>query len=156
MTNSTRQEATPTLNPALKQLDVFVGKWTGEGQFLEGATGAENAPIVAEETYEWLPGGFFLVYRGCSDFGKGKLEALRVIGYDASSMTYTMHAYDSIGFERVYQGTVNGDVWHFKGEAERVTLTLSDDDKVVSTYWERSNDGEHWIPLCKIRETKAR
>jgi hypothetical protein len=154
-TSSKPQIPTPTLNPTLKRLGVFVGKWTGEGQFKEGATGAENAPITTEETYEWLPGGFFLVFRGGLDFGD-KLEALRVIGYDTANKTYTMHAFDSTGFARVYQGNVRDNVWHFKGEAERVTMTLSDNDKVMEIYWERLEDGKQWVPLCEYKETKAR
>jgi len=156
MTNTTSQIATPTLDPALKPLDVFIGAWAGEGQFKEGATGAENAPITAEEKYEWLPGGFFLIYRGGLDFGSGKLEAIRVIGYDSVAKAYIMRAYDSTGFERVYDGQVNGDVWHFKGEGERVTFTLSDDNQTMAIAWERSEDGEHWIPLCEYKETKAK
>ncbi len=47
--------------PEHKRLAVFLGKWNLEGQQYDGLVGSA-AKIVAVETYEWLPGGFFLVH----------------------------------------------------------------------------------------------
>jgi hypothetical protein len=95
-----------------------------------------------------------LIDNSSLNFGVGALEAHRVIGYDEKAGNYVMHAFDSIGFAREYTGTVEGNVWHFKGESERVTLTWSDDNKHLVTLWENSTDGKQWLPLCKTEQTK--
>ena len=148
------QTQTATHDRALAELDVIVGKWAGAGQNKSSAPQLAGAPVTTEASYEWLPGTFFLVYRGWLDFGQ-KLEALRAIGYDASRQQYAMHAFDSMGFARVYYGSVSGNVWRFAGEYERVEIRVSSDAQSMTTNWERAEDGWNWQPLCEFTETKT-
>lgn len=149
------QEKSSGLQKAFEKLAVLVGTWQGTGTFLEGAGPGAGSSLKAHEAYQWLPGGYFLVDNSSLDFGVGALEAHRVIGYDEQAKAYVMHAFDSIGFAREYKGKVDGDVWHFSGETERVTLTLSDNNKRLETFWENSTDGKQWQSLCKTEQTKA-
>lgn len=148
------QEKSQVPSEALQRLAVFVGSWHGTGTFLEGAGPGAGSTLQVHEIYEWLPGGYFLADNSSLNFGVGALEAHRIIGYDEKEKIYVMNAFDSIGFARQYKGTVDGNQWHFSGELERVTLTLSEDDKKLSTFWENSADGKTWQPLCKTEQTK--
>jgi hypothetical protein len=148
------QEKSQALSQALQKLAVFVGEWQGTGTFLEGAGPGAGSTLQVHETYEWLPGGYFLIDNSSLNFGVGALEAHRVISYDEEANQYIMHAFDSIGFAREYKGNLQGSKWHFNGELERVTITLGADSKKLSTFWENSADGKIWRPLCKTEQTK--
>jgi len=149
------QDKSQELIAALQRLSAFTGTWSGQGTFLEGAGPGAGSRLTTGETYEWLPGGFFLIHRGWLDFGAGRLDALRVLAYDIESKSYTIHAYDSIGFARVYRGGVQGNIWRFVGEQERVAFTLSDDNGHLDTFWETLNAARLWQPLCKTEEARV-
>jgi hypothetical protein len=46
----------PQPDPALRRLDLFVGRWSMKGHFV----GSDEESIGGETTFRWLPGGFFL------------------------------------------------------------------------------------------------
>jgi hypothetical protein len=53
---------------AHRRLDVFIGRWHAEGtSYGEGqradAPRASAVPWTSDESYEWLPGGFFVLHR---------------------------------------------------------------------------------------------
>jgi hypothetical protein len=68
----------PAPDPALKQLDRFVGTWDMQGRTLD--SDVDN--VSGRTTFEWLPGGFFLQQRIQLDFAGFPIEGLEVIGYD--------------------------------------------------------------------------
>ena len=51
-----------TRNSDQRSLEVFVGNWQMEGQQFDSVFGGP-AKVTAEESFEWLPGGMFLVHR---------------------------------------------------------------------------------------------
>ena len=53
--------AAPTPGPEHKRLEVFLGKWTGAGKSLASPYGPAG-PVSSTDTYEWLPGGFFMAH----------------------------------------------------------------------------------------------
>lgn len=141
----------------LKNLMPFVGRWKGDGIFLEGAGDSAGSQVVVTDTYEWLPGKFFLVDSNVLDYGSGKLQAHRVVGYDVATETHTINAFDNTGFAREYRGgrdVADQNNWHFSGEYERVTFNFSEDGTQLNTYWERMVDGR-WLPLCKTQENRS-
>jgi hypothetical protein len=74
----------PTPDPALKQLDRFVGRWTLEGNFV----GSDDVTITGEAAYRWLPGGFFLEQHIKLDFIGLEIDSTEMVGYDAESGTF--------------------------------------------------------------------
>lgn len=146
--NGTAQVTQPVPDIAVSKLDVFTGKWVGEAATM-GMTAA------TEQTYEWLPGSFFLSYRGYLDFGVNRLESARILGYDAPLKQYVMYAFDSMGFARIYRGGVKDGIWRFAGEFERVQVVFGSDGNSMTTTWENAEDGWNWKHLCEIRETRA-
>ena len=92
----------PTPSVEHKRLDIFVGKWNTEGQVLTDSD-APAAKILATDTYEWLPGKFFLLHRVDANIGEEKTEVLEIIGYDASSQMYHAQSFDSQGNSDTFQ-----------------------------------------------------
>jgi hypothetical protein len=60
----------PARNPGLKALDRLVGTWKASGE------------TQGELSYEWLPGGFFLMARGDTEQGGQRTRHIEIIGYD--------------------------------------------------------------------------
>ena len=71
----------PQPDPALRRLDLFVGRWSMKGHFV----GSDEESIGGEATFRWLPGGFFLEQSIELDFAGLKIESLELIGYDPES-----------------------------------------------------------------------
>jgi hypothetical protein len=106
------------------------------------------------DTYEWLPGGFFLLHRVDVRIGGERVEAVEIIGWDASTGTYFAHSFDSRGNVESMRASVEGGVWTFLGEAERFTGGFGDGGRTLSGTWER-RDGSRWLPWMDVRLTKT-
>jgi hypothetical protein len=89
-----------------RRLEVFLGTWEATGEIeIEGAT----TRIRTHSTYEWLPGGYFLVHRFESHLAGGKvIEGIEILGFDDEGQRYTAHAFDSLGIATAYEVTVEG------------------------------------------------
>ena len=62
-------------HPALKRLDVLIGKWDLKGRTLD----ADEDNISGWNIFEWLPGGFFLKSAGEINFKAVKFQTLEII-----------------------------------------------------------------------------
>jgi len=140
-------------DPALKHLKPFVGKWNTVGEIQASPYGPAGK-IIGTDTYEWLPGGFFLVHRVDVHMGDQTNESIEIIGYDASTKTYPMHSFDSQGNHLVMQAGVVGDQWTFTGGSMRFTGTFSEDGKSISGKWEYLEDNSKWHHWMDVRLTK--
>ena len=118
----------PVLGPEQERLGVFVGKWHAEG--LSYASGqdprnprASAVPWVSDELTEWHPGGFFVIQQEDAKTGSEPLITHVVIGYEPEMGKYVAQAFENHGHHNKYVGTVDGCIWTFKGERERVRLS---------------------------------
>lgn len=141
--------------PEHQRLNVFVGRWNTEGQTRAGPLGPA-ARITAIDTYEWFPGGFFLVHHVDARAGDEEIKVLEVIGYDPSSRTYYARSFDNQGHAGSYVLSVRDGGWTFKGESERASVVVSKDGNVMTVNWERSDDGTTWLPWMDVTLTRAR
>ena len=133
-------------------LDPFVGKWKTTGQIKE--PGKPLIKIEGTDTYEWLPGGFFLLHKVDVQIGSGKNESLEIIGFDAEMNSFSMHSFDNYGNKGVMQAKLNNDVWTFLSESMRFTGSFSRDEKTLLGIWEQSSDGITWNHWMDITLTK--
>ncbi|RXA20856.1 alpha/beta fold hydrolase [Methanosarcina sp. MSH10X1] len=139
---------------ALKRLDIFVGRWITEGH--TWATSSSPAlRITGTDTYEWLPGRFFLLHRADVQIGDEEIKTIEIIGYDALSQTYPMHYFDNQGNSGTYQASVRDGIWTFLGGSERSKVTFSDDGNTITASWEHSDNGLNWLPLMEVKLTKV-
>jgi hypothetical protein len=149
-TRSSSETKKPARGAAHEQLDVFVGRWKTQGQSY-----GPDAPMVGDESYEWLPGEFFLAVRFDRRVGDGEHRGLGVMGYDESRQVHFATMYDNLGFARTSDLRVRGRVWTFDGPWERANYAFSEDGRTITIHWERTFDGANWQPLCDLKATKV-
>ncbi|HKY53546.1 MAG TPA: DUF1579 family protein [Anaerolineales bacterium] len=119
-------------DPALRRLDILVGKWELRGRTLDTAEDS----ITGWVNFEWLPGGFFLEARGEIDFRGNKVQSLEILAYDPETDTFPANVYSNI------DGNVMKYYWDIKGntvthwtEGAEYTGTVSEDGKTLSGGW---------------------
>lgn len=133
-------------NAALARLNVFVGTWNT--QITSMSFDPDPSAVVSgRTTFDWLEGGGFLTQHSeVSDirFPRG----VAILGPDDSAETYGMLYFDSRGVSRIYQMSLQGNVWKvwrdFPGFSQRFTGTFSEDRNIITARWEKSSDGSNW------------
>ncbi|HSU14348.1 DUF1579 family protein [Longimicrobium sp.] len=138
----------PARGPEHDALDAFAGSWRTEGALGEGASGAAGTRVTGTESYEWLPGGWFMVNRWDREMGGSRHTGIGVVGIDPDAGALVTRAFDNLGFARVYATQVRGGVMTLTGERERGTVTARGGG--LEIHWERTEDGETWLPLCDL------
>ncbi|WP_051766454.1 DUF1579 family protein [Saccharothrix syringae] len=120
-------------DPALKQLDRFVGTWEMEG----GLVGSAERNIRGRATYRWLPGGFFLEQRVRLDFaGLARIDSLEIIGYDPGTGTFPSTVYSNMSPQPLpYR-------WALDGDLVTITVTHGPLDATFTGRW--SADGTYF------------
>jgi hypothetical protein len=139
---------------AHRRLDVAVGTWRVEGRNDDAAPAAAGAQVRGQESYEWMPGGFFLVCRWDRRIGDQRHVGTGVIGHDPDSNSYTSENFDNLGYHRGYDISVRDRTWTFSGRYERASMVFSEDGRTFTVTWEISKDSDRWQPLCKLQGTK--
>ena len=135
----------------LQRLNAFVGKWKTEGQQHAGPVGPA-ARVTAVQTFEWLPGNFFLIHRFDGRVGDDVAACIEITGYDAGNRTYRLHTYYNTGLQNDWQLDPRGDgwmltgTWQMAGQATKVrcAIAFGDDGKSMTAKWESSVDGATW------------
>jgi hypothetical protein len=152
---NTQYQQPPKPNPALKDLEVFVGDWDVEvsrASFLPDPSTTVNGYA----SIEWLESGAFLViHQGAK---AGPPFSIWVIGRDESTEMYKMFYFDDRGVSRIYDMSFDGEVWKIWREApgffQRFTGTFSKDGKSIAAQWEKSSDGKTWEHDFDLTSTK--
>ena len=157
MSNSDQVSKQPS-NPALERLSIFIGEWNTE---ITSMSFHPDPSAVAHgrTSFDWLEQGGFLIQHSevpDTEFPRG----IAVIGPDDTAETYCMLYFDSRGVSRIYQMSLNGDVWKiwrdFPGFSQRFLGTFSKDHSVITAHWEKSNDGSNWELDFNLEYSKAR
>ena len=135
--------AQPIVNPALADLDVFVGQWAIEIVL----PGDPPTLVQGRASFDRIEGGAFLVMRAEVDW-EGPSGSVSVIGRDDAGEDYTMVYADRRGVSRVYGMSFRDGVlrqWrNAPGFAQRFTGTLGEDGSTMAAKWETSTDGTTW------------
>ena len=153
-----------TRNPALDHLDALVGEWETEAThpYLPATV------IRGRATFEWLAGGFFLIWRAGYDHPDIP-DSIAILGCDDSSSSgevgptgggCSMHYFDSRGVSRVYGLGADRGVWRFwrdwPGFSQRYVATISADGNTITGNGELSRDGSTWEQDLRITYRRAR
>jgi hypothetical protein len=148
--------------PEHKRLDVFVGKWNTEGQAQASPYGPAGK-MTSVETFEWMPGGFFMIHHWDTRQGGVELKGLEVLGYDSHSKMYSTRFFDNLGSSGFMKATLLGNAWTWTGDSEvggkplkeRCTTTLVSSDAWTSKC-EFSSDGAKWLPNFDLKSARAK
>lgn len=141
---------------ARELLKVFVGRWRTAGQsFAEGQRMGDPrgsaVPWTSEESYEWLPGGHFLLHRWDAMVGTYPFKGTEIIGFDESKGGYFSHLFDNAGNHGEYHGKCDDGVWNFDEARTRSEIKVSPDGQEMDVAWQWTNGGRQWLPLCERR-----
>lgn len=153
----------PARRPAsLDRLDVLIGQWDMEASFEAGYFGPGSPAITdrgGKTTFEWLEGKFFLAQRFVVE-NPAAPSGITIISPGEEQETFAQHYYDSRGVARVYQMTLDGNVWKLWREApgfwQRYTGVISDEGTTIQGAWEGSGDGREWKHDFGLTYTKTR
>ena len=147
----------------VNKLDLFVGKWTMEGQQYKGSFGPA-APINTEQTYEWLEGGLFLIHRLKGSVGNQTIACIEIISYDESSNSYPTHAFYNDGKTNEWINHELNGIWTLTGDSQaggkpikvRCTSTFSNHEKTMTGKWEQLSEGGQWETFWDVKTIKVK
>jgi Protein of unknown function (DUF1579) len=134
----------PQPDPALRRLDLFVGRWSMKGHFV----GSDEESIRGETTFRWLPGGFFLEQSIELDFGGLKIESLELIGYDPESDRFPSTVFSNLSPVPLPYS------WDVREESVTITVSYPPLDATFTGSWRQ--DGTFsggWRPNPGADET---
>ena len=137
-------------SPAHAQLERFVGSWTTSGD-IKDPDAAESTPFTARDTYQWMPGGHFLLHHFDADMPAGRIRGIEIIGFDPATGTYPAFSFDSTGETSVLHARLEDESWIFEGEGVRFTGVFDAEGTTLGGTWERrsASDGR-WNPWMSV------
>ena len=136
-TNTQAQRQTPKPNPALKRLEVLVGKWKMKGRTLD----SKEDNMTGELTGEWIAGGFFLQLTGWIRFKGFEVQSVEIIGYDPVKKIFPSIVFANMeGNPIPYQWDVQGNTVTHSGLGATYKGTISDDGNTITGGW-RPDEG---------------
>jgi hypothetical protein len=131
----TEKNTVPQPNPALGSLDRLVGSWQ-----VSDPTGANG--ISGKTSYEWLPGGFFLMQN--IDFGDTK--GIEMIGYDKESRSLKSQFFGASELILEYTYKIEGDILTISIEMPQAkgqfAARFSADGNSFTGHWDWIENGE--------------
>jgi hypothetical protein len=139
------------------RLHTIAGRWQTSGHVIADP----EIPVAGTDTYDVLPGGYFLVHHVDVTVGEHPVRAIEIIGEpDDVGGGFLSRSFDSDGNAELMRVTIDDSgVFHFTGGAEvapaaqpanaptarvRSTLAIAGDGQSMSALWERSEDGTDW------------
>lgn len=144
---------TPKRAAPHERLQIFIGKWHAEGKSYAAGQKKQNPRGVKEkwlsdESFEWLPGQFFVMQRWDAMTGANAFQGIAIISWDDTNKHFVTRSYENHGFVRDYLTSVDGETWTFTGETERARVEFADGGDTQKIAWEWRQIGEDWLPLC--------
>lgn len=137
---------------AYVRLDKFIGKWRTQGVIL--ADDGPGIEIVGTDSYEWLPGGFFLRHTADVLMGNELSQTHEIIGYDKNAGHYTMQYYNNRGESGNMIASINGNQCTFESPTLRFIGEFNEDGSILSGNWQKLEENGAWINFIKITLTK--
>lgn len=138
---------------ALAPLHRLIGEWRTEGTVFS-AEGKPEMTVKGTDTYQWLPGDYFVLHIADVLMGDNKSYTHEIIGHDAKAGDFTMQYFNNAGESGMMTATVKDEQWEILGDALRFRGGFSENDTVFSGIWERLEAGKNWVLFIKIRLVK--
>jgi len=135
-------------------LNKFAGHWKTEGTILQTETSPE-IKVWGTDTYEWLPGEYFLLHKVDVFVGDDKNNTFEIIGFDKMVNAYTMQHYDNKGNSGFMTATYQNGLWTFLGETLRFSGGFKNNENEFSGIWEQTSDGKNWKHFMDIKLTRS-
>jgi Protein of unknown function (DUF1579) len=148
---ATDQAAAP--GPKQRALDVFIGKWITTGHTVASPE-IPATEILASDTYEWAPGGFFVVHSAYGRIGDNPVGGVEIMYYDADIGSYRCQFFDNQGNITTSQLDEADGAWSWTRENTRCRATFTDDGKTQVAHHQHSDDDRTWRPSMEVTLNK--
>jgi hypothetical protein len=147
---------TPPPDPELQRLEPLLGTWRTEEHTKDSVLGP-GVPVVSDETFEWLDGGYFMVSTYRTAFGDEPVQTgVNYWGYDSDARRFRIIFFSNNGpyseDGNRYEGVVEGGTLTFEGPArfqyqldEAGKVRVNPDGTISVAWWLRDENGE-WSP----------
>ena len=142
------------IDPVLKDLAPLVGEW-----HMVGTHPMFSSAASGHSSFKWLEHGALLVWHFAWE-QPGPPSAICVVGHDDLAKNYSMLYSDERGVARIYQMSLEGQVWKMWRESpnfwQRLTGAFSEDGNTITSHGESSGDGVHWEQDLDVIYTRER
>jgi hypothetical protein len=143
------------------RLAAFVGEWRLEGRQYESPFGPA-APISGSESFEWLPGGAFLIHRLAGNLGGREMACVEVIEESRGLGVYRLHTFYDNGSSNLWTARFAGEQFVLTGNwpegkhavRVRCIVSFADDGRRRAAQWQRSFDDSNWKTFWDITATR--
>jgi hypothetical protein len=151
----------PKPGPEHKKLDIFVGKWTMDGDVKPGGDAGAGGKTTETENCEWMEGEFFVVCHTDYKTTMGNGSGVSIMGYSADDKTYTYREFNSWGEFVDAKGSLDGNTWTWTNDEKmgnmtmkgRFTMKITSPTSYNFSY-ETSPDGAKWTLAMDGKATK--
>ncbi len=156
---------TPPPDPELKRLEPLLGTWRSEEHTRDSVLGP-GVPVVSDESFEWLDGGYFMVSTYDTKFGDEPAQTgVNYWGYDAGAGRFRIVFFSNNGpyteDGNRYEGVVEDGTLTFEGPArfqyrldDSGKVRVNDDGSISVAWWLRDENGE-WQPWMDNRFSRV-
>jgi Protein of unknown function (DUF1579) len=156
-----RSQEMPKPGPEHQAMEVFVGKWSFDGEEKEGPMGA-GGKVTFIESCEWFESGFAVVCRSEGKSPMGPTKSLSIMSYDEEQKAYTYYAVQN-GFPPFMAiGHRDGKAWRWRtesmmgGQSMKTEVTVTELSQTATTFDMKASmdGGQTWIPGVEGKSTK--
>ncbi len=148
--------------PEHKKIEYYVGTWTVESNVKASPFGPAGTNTI-KQTYELLPGGFFILSRWDGKTTMGPVQGLAVLGYNSVMKAYTWNGFDNFGWHGTGKGTLQGAKWSWTTESyvgDKVIkgrYTETETSATAYTFkFEMQGDNGSWSTVEEGKATKTK
>lgn len=126
--------------------DHLLGTWVTTGTTL-ASPGKKAIAITGTDRYERVLDSAFVLHTAHVRMGRKNVEVMELIGYDAATDTFPLHAFDNDGHTTAMTArVVKKGVFQLLGKGMRAELVVHPSGGTMKALWERSLDGWTWEP----------
>jgi len=126
-------------DPALNRLNILIGTWNLKGRTLD----SKSDDVTGWNTFEWLPGRFFLKSFGEINFKGFVIKSIEIIRYDQKKNTFPSIVYSNVSGDALsYEWDVRGRSIRHSGLGAKYSGTISKDGNTLTGSWRPDKDKE--------------
>lgn len=135
--------------PEYDRLNVLIGKWINVGK-TEPIGNEPPFDITSSDTYEWLPGKYWIMHTAYGRIGNMDGGGVEIIGYDHETGRYISYFYDSRGNASEHEIVVEDDTMQWKGEITACTSVFTENGRVQTANHVRLDENGQWVPSMNV------
>lgn len=157
------QVSTPKPNPEQKQLEIWLGTWTYEGEAQQTPLGPAGK-YTGKATVSPLFNGLFVEWRGEEKGTAGEFQWSEIDGYDAVNKKFVWYSFGSEGEFNTAHYTIEANAVNYAGTTRqgdkeykfRGTCVFAPNRMTWTEKREVTLDGKAWLTLFENKYTNVK